>query len=207
MSVSFAGLAGKVGAEPWSIEPKLGVSADYATNPLLREFGGVAEEHIAGLIDLPLRYDTDGIDFMVRPSGRISNSSGYASLASNYEHVDSNVQFSSDLGATVIQAGWARDSSLYYIGALVNGLGVRRDIDSTSADWSRAVTERSEIELDASWTRVRYDQLANLNYRRFRSSRRKSPPCRCLVPLGAINRSTALRRVIPRTSSWDSCGN
>ena len=151
-------------AGPWNIEPRLGVSADYSSNPQLRVVNPNAEEHIAALVDLPLRYDTDGLELLVRPSGRLSNSRGYSSLASNYEHVDAAAQIFNELGSTTLQAGLARDSSLAYAGALVNGIGVRRDTASTGLDWTRTLTERSQVQLDASWTRVRYAEPANYGF-------------------------------------------
>jgi len=155
-------IAGSASAEPWSIEPRLGASADYNTNPGLIDFNSSREEHIAALVSLPLRYDADGIALSLLPSARISNSPGYSSLASSYTHIDGTAQFSNDLGSTTVQGELARDSSLYHVGGLVNGIGVRRDTASTGADWSRSLTERSLLQLDASWTRVNYGPNANL---------------------------------------------
>ena len=151
-------IAGTASAGPWSIEPQLGASADYDTNPALIQFNSNSEEHIAALVSLPLRYDADAIAFSLSPSARISNSSGYSSLASSYMHLDGSAQFANELGSTTLQGGLARDSSLYHVGGLVNGIGVRRDTASTGADWMRSLTERSVLQLDASWTRVNYGQ-------------------------------------------------
>jgi hypothetical protein len=162
MSGMLSIIAGSASAEPWSIEPQLGGSADYGTNPGLIELNPSSEEHIAALVALPLRYDADGLALSVSPSARISNSSGYSSLASSYTHVDSSAQFVSDVGSTTVQGELARDSSLYHVGGLVNGIGVRRDTALTGADWTRSLTERSLLQLDASWTRVTYGQNADL---------------------------------------------
>jgi hypothetical protein len=162
--MSAALFARTAGAGPWSIEPRLGVSADFSTNPVLSEFSPKAEEHVAGLMDLPLRYDADNLNVLFRPSARISNSRGYSSLASDYEHLDADAQINNELGSTTVQAGLARDSSLYYAGSFVNGIGVRRDSASSGVSWSRYVTERAQAQLDASWTRVRYDEPARLNF-------------------------------------------
>jgi hypothetical protein len=148
-------------AGPWSIEPRLGVSADYDTNPGLREVDAVSEEHVAALFNLPLRYDADDVELALMPSGRLSNSSGYSSLASNYLHLDLSAQFINDLGSTSVQGGVARDSSLYHAGELVNGVGVRRDSAVTAVDWTRSITERIQTQLDANWSRVTYDQPPN----------------------------------------------
>ena len=151
-------------AGPWSIEPLLGVSADYNTNPLLQETGGKSEEHIAGIVDLPLRYDTDELEFLLRPNGRISNSQGYSSLASNYEHLDTAAHYYDEIDSATLQGEVARDSSLYFVGGLVNHVGVPRDTAQTNGDFTRSITERSQVSLDASWQRVRYVEPADLNF-------------------------------------------
>jgi hypothetical protein len=162
MSGMLSIIAGSASAEPWSIEPRLGVSANYDTNPALIELNPSSEEHIAALVSLPLRYDGDGIVLSLSPSARISDSHGYSSLASNYAHVDGSAQFTSDVGSTTVHGELARDSSLYHVGGLVNGLGVRRDSASTGADWTRSLTERSSLQLDLDWTRVSYGQNPDL---------------------------------------------
>jgi hypothetical protein len=162
MSGMLSIISGSASAEPWSIEPRLGASANYDTNPALIELNPGSEEHIAALVALPLRYDADGLALSLSPSARISNSSGYSSLASSYTHIDGSAQFTNELGSTTLQGGLARDSSLYHVGGLVNGIGVRRDTASTGADWTRSLTERSVLQLDASWSRVNYGQNAIL---------------------------------------------
>jgi hypothetical protein len=154
-------IARSASAGPWSIEPRLGASAAYDSNPGLSALDPRAEEHIAALVNLPLRFDADGIALYLSPSARISNSHGYSSLASSYEHLDANAQFNSDLGSSTLQAGLARDSSLYHAGGLANGIGVRRDTAFTSADWTRSLTERSQLQLDLGWSHVSYGQAPN----------------------------------------------
>jgi hypothetical protein len=161
MSGILAILAGNASAGPWSIEPRLGASAEYDTNPGLREFDPIAEHHVAALFDLPLRYDADDFAFALKPSGRVSDSRGYSSLAANYFRVDTNAQVTSERGSVSLQGELARDSSLYHAGGLVNGIGVRRDSAATAADWTHSMTERSQVQFDLSWTRVRYAQPPN----------------------------------------------
>ena len=130
-------------AGPWNIAPILGISTDFDTNPELHQFDTHSEDHIAALLDFPLKYDGDGMEFSLRPYGRFSDSQGYSSLASNYAHLDSSAQFVNDLGSTTVQASLARDSTLYYAGALVYGVGVARNTESAAGDWTRSFTERS----------------------------------------------------------------
>jgi hypothetical protein len=156
MSMSVAAFAGRAWAGPWNIEPSVGVAADYESNPGLRTTDPQAEENVAAIIDFPLRYDVDEFEWTLRPSGRLSNRRGYDSLASDYVHVDTSAQYTSELSSVTLQGDLARDSSLLFIGPGVNGLGVRRDTAATSADWTQIVTERQQVQLDASWSEVKY---------------------------------------------------
>jgi hypothetical protein len=160
-------LASKVavadGEGPWSIEPNLGVSTQYTSNPLLLQIGGHSETRVAALVDLPLRYDTDEWEFLIRPNGRFTDEPGYSALGSNFEHLDGAARFNDELDSASLQAGVDRDSSLYFLGGLVNHIGVARDTDSTSADWTRSTTERSQVQLDAGWSRVHYDEPADFD--------------------------------------------
>jgi len=158
-----ASLSRQVFAGPWSIQPQLGLTTDYESNPQLREFDIQGETHVAAVVDLPLRYDSDELEFLLRPNGRLSNSQGYSSLASNYAHVDTAAQFTDELDSATVQAEAAQDSSLYYLGGLVHGVGVRRDAVSTNADWTHSMTERLQFQLDASWTKAMYDEPADFN--------------------------------------------
>jgi hypothetical protein len=171
MGGTLSMLAGNASAGPWNFEPRIGVSTTYDTNPGLRELDPVSEAHVAALFNLPLRYDADGVEFSLAPNGSISNSSGYSSLASNSLHLDASAQFLNDLGSTILQGSLVRDSSLYHAGGYVNGVGVRRDTADVTADWNRYLTERGQIEVDLSWSRVRFDQPPNatilVDYRYF----------------------------------------
>jgi len=161
MLTALGGRAASAG--PWSIEPIVGLSEEFDTNPLMLQSDYRSEEHVAALLDFPLRYDGDAVEFSIRPYGRLTNSTGYASLASNYAHLDSAAQFTSELGSTSLQADIAKDSSLYYVGALVSGIGVGRTSETASGDWTRFLTERSQLQFDVSWFKVNYDKSAALS--------------------------------------------
>jgi hypothetical protein len=153
--------AAKASAGPWSIEPRLGVSTIYDTNPGFQTHDPNSETHVAALFNLPVRYDGDGVVFGITPSGRISDSQGYSSLSSSYAQLDANAQFTGELNSATITGDLARDSSLYHAGELVNGVGVRRDTVAAAGDWTHLMTERSQFQVDSNWSRVRYDQPPN----------------------------------------------
>jgi hypothetical protein len=156
MTIGMAAGASRVWAGPWNIEPSVGVSTDYESNPGLRSTDEHAEKNVAAIVDFPLRYDTDELELTLKPSGRLSDRRGYDSLASDYMHLDTSAQYSAERTSAAFQGELARDSSLLFIGPGVNGLGVRRDTAVTSADWTHLLTERQQVQLDANWSEVKY---------------------------------------------------
>lgn len=163
MSMILAAFTRNASAGPWSVEPSVGVSTDYSTNPELKSIGPVSEQHVAVLYNLPLRYDADSLELAFIPHGRFSNGSGYSSLSSNSARVDADANLISERGTLSLQTAAARDSSLYNNGlaAYGYGVGVRQDMLTAAGDWTRLLTERSQFQFDANWSRVHYDQPAN----------------------------------------------
>src|SRR5271170_8036744 len=79
----------------WVTEPVLGVAAEYSTNPGLLYVEHTAETHGAVLLDAPTTYHGNDVSCSIQPSFRISNSSGYSSLASDYAHLTAAGEFDS----------------------------------------------------------------------------------------------------------------
>jgi hypothetical protein len=147
---------------PLSMDPSLGVATEYSSNPYLVTLGGRAVQDVAVIMSAPTRYDLDSAHFALTPSVRYSSSGSYASLNSNYLHLDGSGVFADDLNLLTITAGFGRDSSLQQSGLSSNGLGVRSDGSAAGLDWQRTLTERLSMALDASWNRVLYNQGAEL---------------------------------------------
>ena len=140
----------------WGLEPQLGLSGDYSSNPALLNAAGTAESHAALLLDAPTTYVADAFKFSVLPRLRLSNARGYSSLDSDYERVDARTEFDTELSVWSASAGVARESSLYR-DYLTNGAaGVRRDTGSADLNWDRHLDERTEFTTDLNAQRVRY---------------------------------------------------
>jgi hypothetical protein len=150
------------GADPLSVEPLIGVAAEYASNPFLATGAshGVSDEALS--LDLPTHYDLDSTHFTLLPSVRVSDKGTYSSLNSDYFHLTGLATYSSDLQTLTLRAGANRDSSLWQYGVVSQGLGVRTDSFNAGADWQYALTERTGIELGGSWSRNLYDDTATL---------------------------------------------
>jgi len=156
MSGVLASGAGRSG--PLSTEPSVGVSTEYASNPYLLSIGARPENDEAILLSAPTHYDLDSTHFAVTPSIRYSSSGTYASLASNYYHLNGSAALTRGLDTFSLTAAVGRDSSLQQNGLSSNGVGVRSDSTSAGLDWQRALTERATLDLDAGWSRVLYNQ-------------------------------------------------
>jgi hypothetical protein len=147
---------GKAGV--WGTQPVLGVSGDYASNPALLNLPNTAETHAALLLDAPTTYVGDAFKLWILPSFRLSDSQGYSSLDSDYEHLNVRGEFDTDLSVFTAAGGVARDSSLYHDYLLSGSTGVRRDTATADLNWDRQLTERLEVDNDLSSLRVRYNQ-------------------------------------------------
>jgi hypothetical protein len=140
----------------WVTDPVLGLAVDYSTNPGLRYAAHTAETHGAVLIDAPTTYHADSVRLSVQPSFRISDSSGYSSVASDYAHLTASGEIDSERNSVTVTGQIARDSSLYYNYGLNGSAGVRRDTSLADVAWVRALTERLNFNLEANSSRVVY---------------------------------------------------
>jgi hypothetical protein len=161
--VAAMAIASRSHAGVWTTDPVLGLSAEFSTNPGLLTAPHPAETHGAVLIDLPTVYHADDVSLTVKPSFRLSDSAGYSSLASDYEHVTfiGKLDGERDTVAATVQA--ARDSSLYYDYGFNGSTGVQRDTLLADVTWTRTLTERLSANLDTTATRVDYAQPSGLN--------------------------------------------
>jgi hypothetical protein len=145
-------------AGTWSMQPLIGLAAEYASNPELVASGARSETHAALFVDLPVTYDLDKVHFAVIPRVRYGGASGYSSVTSNYYHLDASAQFTNDFGSLTYTGTQYRDSSLLYAGELANGIGVRRDTSTADVNWIRAISERLQFQFDANTARTLYAQ-------------------------------------------------
>jgi len=149
-------MSSAVKAGVWVTEPVLGLTADYSTNPGLLFVDHAAETHGAVLIDTPTTYHADALSLAILPSFRISDSSGYSSIASDYAHLTLQGEVDSDRDSVDLTARLARDSSLYYDYIFNGSSGVRSDTTLFDLAWTRALTERLNFNLETNSTRVVY---------------------------------------------------
>ncbi|MEJ0005127.1 MAG: hypothetical protein WDM77_01730 [Steroidobacteraceae bacterium] len=142
----------------WGTDPSMGLSADYASNPLLLELPHTSETNAAVLLDAPTSFTGNAFQLTIDPSFRISDTSSYDSVNSDYDHLTVRGEYDTDLNKVAVSGGLSRDSSLYQ-NYLVNGeSGVRRDGILADMNWERHLTERLDFTTDLDATRVRYDE-------------------------------------------------
>jgi len=140
----------------WGSQPVIGISGDYSTNPGLLNLPDTAETHGALLLDAPTSYVGDGSKFTVLPSFRFSNTQGYSSLDSDYEHLNVTEEYDTDRNVFTATGGVARDSSLLHDYILNGATGVERNSLLADLNWDRKLTERLDADGDLNATRVHY---------------------------------------------------
>jgi hypothetical protein len=160
-------MASSARAGVWGSDPVVGIVGDYATNPALLDMPHTAETNGALLLDAPTDYIGDGVGFYVIPDFRLSSSQGYASLASDYEHLTLKGELDAERNTLTATASIYQDSSLYqdYLssssGYLFNGsTGVKRDTLMADLNWDRNLTEQLEFNTDVNSVQVKYGQAA-----------------------------------------------
>ena len=160
-------MASSTRAGVWGLDPVVGIVGDYATNPALLDMPHTAEANGALLLDAPTSYVGDGVGFYVIPDFRLSSSEGYASLASDYEHLTLKEELDTERSTLTTTASIFQDSSLYQdytsnaSGYLFNGsTGVKRDTLMADVNWDRNLTERLEFDTDVNSVQVKYGQAA-----------------------------------------------
>jgi hypothetical protein len=144
------------------MDPVVGVVGDYSTNPALLEQQHTAEADGAVLLDAPTTYNGNGFEFFVIPSFRLSNSEGYASLASDYEHLNVKGEFDTERSTLIAAAGANRDSSLYADYVSNGSTGVKRDTLTADLNWDRHLTERVDFDADVSSIQVKFGQASGI---------------------------------------------
>src|ERR1700690_1073029 len=77
-----------VQAGVWGVDPSLGLVGHYSTNAQLLDVPHTARTDGALLLNAPTTYNGNGFELFVIPSFRISNSTGYSSVTSDYEHLN-----------------------------------------------------------------------------------------------------------------------
>jgi hypothetical protein len=146
----------------WGVDPVVGVTGDYATNPALVDAPDTAATSGALLLDAPTTYYTGADKFSLLPSFRLGDTRGYSSTTSDYEHLTAKGEFDTERSTLTGTAGVARDSSLNYDYLSDGATGVRRDSALTDVNFDRYMTERLEFDLDANATRVRYGETSGV---------------------------------------------
>jgi hypothetical protein len=143
------------------MEPLVGAAAEYSSNPFLLSSDQRSASDVALAVSDPTHYDLDNVHFTISPSIRYSSGGSYASLASNYFHLNGSSQWTTELDSVSATAGLGRDSSLLQSGLSSNGLGVRTDSISGGLSWQRKLTPRSVFSVSGNWSRVFYSQNAS----------------------------------------------
>src|SRR5271170_6938121 len=136
----------------WGMDPVIGVVGDYSTNAELLDVPHTAQTDGALLLNAPVTYYGGAFALNVIPSFRLSNSTGYSSVTSDYDHLTVKAEYDTALSVLTAAAGVSRDSSLYYDYLYDGSTGVRRDAWTADLNWDRSLTERVDLDTDVSST-------------------------------------------------------
>jgi hypothetical protein len=162
LCVAAMTLCSSAKAGVWGVDPLLGITADYATNPALLFVQQSSQTNEALLLDAPMSYNADDFKFLASPSFRVGDSKGYSSVTSDYEHLNLKGEFDTERDVLTATAILDRDSSLYQ-DYLTNGTaGVQRDSAIGDVNWDRFLTERVDFNTDLNWMQVKYGEAVGV---------------------------------------------
>jgi hypothetical protein len=171
-SCSLLALLGiRAPAATLSSESSVSLTSEYNSNPYLLNSGASAAEAAAILATLPATYTSDTQSFDLVPSVRLAETHGSTQLLTDYQYLNADWHLSSDRNTYTVGAEWHRDSTFYNVfeNAELRGRTLPRLEQSATAAWSRALTERSDLQLAGTYDQVDYDsrsgfRLGNFNY-------------------------------------------
>lgn len=164
-------LSGATLADTLSSQSSVGVSSEYASNPFSVPSGAHAAEALALVANLPLTYTSDTQTLDLVPQFRYAQTHGDVALLSDYEYLNGDWHWNSDLNSFTATALWHHDSTLYnpFENAALLGHTLYRQEETASPSWKRTLSELSDVQLSGSWDQVAYSQrgvssLTNYSY-------------------------------------------
>jgi hypothetical protein len=127
--------------------------------------GARAAVSIAVLANLPATYTGDFQSFEFVPRVRFAETHGVEGVLSNYQYLDARWHLTSARNTFSASAEWHHDSTYYnpYENAVLRGHNLLRLQETANLDWNRALSERSDLHVSASWEKVHYSQIAGVN--------------------------------------------
>ena len=145
-------------AEPLGVQPSVGVSAEYDSNPYILASRAIAAESGAVNVDLPTTYNGDEQTFQLEPRFRYAQSAGVVALLSNYEDIDGLWKLALERTVFSVTGSWYHDSTYYnqFENAALSGRTVNRTEQKGGLDWRWLLTERDDLDVSGSFDKVGY---------------------------------------------------
>jgi hypothetical protein len=149
----------------WTIEPKLSVTAEYATNPDLLVTNPQSQSVQALMLDVPTTYTADSNSFALLPRVRVGNASTYASYNSNYWYLDAVAAMNHERFQGNITAGASADSTLHSAleATQIGRPNTRRDGRQAGATGNYSLDERTTVSASVDWLRALYPPDSGLD--------------------------------------------
>jgi hypothetical protein len=149
----------------WTIEPKLSVTAEYATNPDLLVTNPQSQSVQAIMLDLPTTYTADSNSFALLPRVRLGNASTYASYNSNYWYLDAVAAMNHERFQGNITAGASADSTLHSAleATQIGRPNTRRDGRQAGATGQYSVDQQLSVDANVNWMRALYPPDSGLD--------------------------------------------
>lgn len=153
-------LPGPSHADTLSSESSVGVSGEYNSNPYMLLHHVQAAESLAVIANVPATYTSDTQTIDLIPRVRFAATHGPVALLSNYQYLDADWHWTGERNTFNATADLHHDSTLYneFENAALNGQSLRRLETTATLSYQRALSERSDLQLNGSWDEVTYSK-------------------------------------------------
>lgn len=178
-----------------SSQSSVSLTTEYNSNPYLVESGPPSEAE-AVVLDLPASYKSDWQSFDIDPRVREGETQGASQLLSNYQYLDAIWHVSGERSSLTVDAGLHRDSTLYnqFENAVLVGHDLPRLQDSADLSWQHSLSERANVQVSGSWSRVDYTASSGLRLDNYNSTQFSASYARSLSELWQWTSSVGLQR-------------
>lgn len=142
----------------WQLAPTLGLSAEYETNPLLRNTEPTSGEAIVANLEAPAQWDDGALHLELSPRVRLADANGDSPIGEDAYYLSSMLDLKRERSEWNARARWADDSSALrepVSGTLVR-TGIRERVEEASVGWNTSATERAQIAANVDWQSLRY---------------------------------------------------
>ncbi len=150
--------SGSAQADTVGSASSVGLATEYNSNPFPLQPNGKPAESVAALVNLPITYNSDQLQFDLIPRLRYAATHDANALLTDYQYLDSDYKFTNEKNILSATADWHHESTIYDIfeNSTSNGKAIQRTSELASLGWERVFNPKNDLQLQGSYGRIEY---------------------------------------------------